>query len=91
VAGADGDRQGVDPGLPDDENLEVVEAKDGEEGLRMAPSEKPDMILLDMLMPKMNGLHVMEKVRADAWGKSVPIVVLTNRVPDDKNYERVTK
>lgn len=73
------------------EGYDVLEAKDGEEGLRTSLSEKPDLILLDLLMPKMSGLEVMKKLREDQWGKKVPIVVLTNRVPDDEIMADVTK
>lgn len=73
------------------EGFEVLEAKDGQEGLSVALAEKPDLILLDLLMPKMSGLEVMEKLRADAIGKKFKIIVLTNRVPDDKIMADVTK
>ncbi|MBI2035716.1 MAG: response regulator [Candidatus Liptonbacteria bacterium] len=73
------------------EGFEVLEAKDGEEGLTAALSQKPDMILLDLLMPKMSGIKVMEKLRADPLGKKVPIVVLTNQIPDDKVMADVIK
>mgnify|MGYP001617141812 CR=1 FL=1 len=73
------------------EGFEVLEAKDGQEGLAVALAEKPDLILLDLLMPKMSGLEVMEKLRADAVGKKFKIIVLTNRVPDDKIMADVTK
>lgn len=73
------------------EGFEVLEAKDGQEGLKAALNDKPDLILLDLLMPKMSGLEMMEKLRADAKGQKVPIIVLTNRVPDDKIMADVTK
>ena len=73
------------------EGFEVLESKNGEEGLSVALSDKPDLILLDLLMPKMNGLQVMEKLRSDSWGKEVPIIVLTNRAPDDKIMSDVIK
>lgn len=73
------------------EGFEVLEAKDGEEGLSTALSDKPDLILLDLLMPKMSGLQMMEKLRGDVWGKKVPIVILTNRIPDDKIMADVMK
>jgi two-component system response regulator MprA len=58
--------------------LTVLQAKDGEEGLAMAQKEHPDAILLDVLMPKMDGIAMMERLRADQWGKTVPIIILTN-------------
>jgi len=73
------------------EEFEVLEAKDGSEGLQTALEEKPDLILLDLLMPKMSGIQVMEKLRVDSWGKKVPIIVLTNQIPDDQVMADVTK
>jgi DNA-binding response OmpR family regulator len=71
------------------EGFSVLEAKDGEEGLALGISMHPDLILLDILMPKMDGLTVMEKLRQSGeWGKAVPIVILTNLSGDD---ERINK
>jgi len=60
------------------ENFAVVVADDGEKGLRVALKEKPDLILLDILMPKMNGVEMMAKLRQEPWGKIVPVLLLTN-------------
>ena len=56
--------------------LAVTTAADGEEGLRLARSEQPDLILLDMLMPIMNGWQCATELRA-RFGQDVPIVVVT--------------
>ncbi|MBU2229582.1 response regulator [Patescibacteria group bacterium] len=47
------------------EDYDVIEAKDGQEGIDMALQEHPDLILLDLLMPKVMGLKVLEKLRKD--------------------------
>lgn len=60
------------------EGYEVVEAKNGEEGLAAALEKHPALILLDILMPKMGGLEMLKKLREDAWGKTAPVIVLTN-------------
>lgn len=60
------------------EGFIVAEAHDGEEGLRMALAEHPDLILMDIIMPKMDGITVMKKLRLDPWGKDVPVIILTN-------------
>lgn len=60
------------------EGFETVEAEDGEDGLKKALEHKPDLILLDLLMPRMDGITMLNKLREDAWGKEVPVVVLTN-------------
>lgn len=60
------------------EGFTVLVAQDGEKGLQMALKEHPDVILLDIAMPKMDGMAMMKSVRQDAWGKHVPIILLTN-------------
>jgi two-component system phosphate regulon response regulator PhoB len=58
--------------------LTVTTAADGEEGLRLARSEQPDLILLDMLMPKLSGLEVLRALRADAATRAVKVLILSN-------------
>lgn len=60
------------------EGYDVLEAKNGIEGLELALKEHPDLILLDILMPKMDGLEMLKNLRADEWGRKVPVIVLTN-------------
>jgi DNA-binding response OmpR family regulator len=60
------------------EGFFVIEAKDGEEGLDLAIKNHPDIILLDIIMPKIDGLSMLKQLRSDAWGKDVPILILTN-------------
>ena len=60
------------------EGYEVVMAADGQEGLDKAREIKPTMILLDVMMPKLNGLQVLEKLKADPETKAIPVVMLTN-------------
>ena len=57
-------------------------AKDGEEGLVIALKEHPDLILLDILMPKMDGMIMLQKLRKDEWGKGAPVIILTNVSPN---------
>ena len=67
------------------EGFGVFEARDGEEGLEVALREHPDIILLDIVMPKMDGLSMMKKLReTNEWGKHVPIIILTNLSADDE-------
>ncbi|KKO18207.1 MAG: hypothetical protein DCC43_05005 [Candidatus Brocadia sp.] len=56
---------------------DVVEAYDGEEALAKAKGEHPDLILLDVMMPKMTGYEVCQKLRADEITKNIPIVMIT--------------
>lgn len=60
------------------EKYEVEVANDGEEGLAKALMIKPTIILLDVMMPKMNGLQVLESLKAQEITKSIPVVMLTN-------------
>ncbi len=59
------------------EDYEVLTAGDGEEGLEMARAEHPDIVLLDIMMPKMNGLEVCAALKADAATKKIPIILLS--------------
>jgi len=60
------------------ESFNVLAAQNGEEGLEIALKEHPDLILLDIIMPKMDGMTMMKKLREDTWGKDVHIILLTN-------------
>lgn len=62
----------------DAKEIEVLLAKDGAEGLKLAKKEKPDLILLDLVMPKMDGLEMLAKLRKDKWGKKAEVVILSN-------------
>lgn len=59
-------------------NVAYSEAKNGEEGLEIALREHPDLILLDIILPRMDGLTMLEKLRKDAWGKTAKVMILTN-------------
>lgn len=56
----------------------VVTASDGEEGLRKAREHKPDLIVLDMMLPKLSGPQVLQALRNDAQMASTPVMVLTS-------------
>jgi len=60
------------------EKYDVDMAGDGEEALAKIPAAQPTIILLDVMMPKMNGLQVLEKLKADPATKAIPVVMLTN-------------
>jgi len=60
------------------EGFKVLHASDGEEGLRVLKSTQPDLILLDIILPKLSGFEVMERMKSDpGFGKS-PIVIISN-------------
>ncbi|MDP3965755.1 MAG: response regulator [bacterium] len=66
------------------ENLTVLEAGNGEDGLALALSEHPDLILLDVVMPKMDGITMLQKLRKDTWGRGAWIIMLTNLTDAEK-------
>lgn len=74
------------------EGYAVLRAENGATGFAVALDKHPDMILLDLAMPKMGGLEMMQKLRAEnEYGKSVPIIILTNLTADDKITWAVAK
>src|SRR5574341_1440110 len=56
---------------------DVIEAYDGEEALEKVKTENPDLILLDIMMPKLTGYEVCQKLRADEITKNIPIIMIT--------------
>ncbi len=64
------------------ENYEVETAINGEEGLDKAREGHPTLILLDIMMPKLNGMEVLRKLKEDPAVKDIPVVVLTNLAGD---------
>jgi CheY-like chemotaxis protein len=63
---------------------DVIPAVDGEEALAKAIEQKPDLVLLDVMMPKMNGFEVLVALKADPRVRDIPVIMLTNLAqPDD--------
>jgi|YelNatPaOPRAMG01_1025707.scaffolds.fasta_scaffold03883_15 DNA-binding response OmpR family regulator len=60
------------------EDFEVLSAFDGKSGLEMAEKERPDLILLDLILPKMDGFKLLEKIKQKEETKGIPVIVLTN-------------
>lgn len=60
------------------EGYEKIAALDGETGLRLAKTEKPDLVLLDLILPKVYGLDVLKKLKENKETKDIPVIVLTN-------------
>jgi len=69
------------------EGYEVVSALDGETGLRLAKELKPDLILLDLVLPRVHGLDVLRKLKASEETNSIPVIILTN-LEDIKDVEK---
>jgi len=67
--------------------FDVLSARNGVEGLELALSKHPDIILLDIIMPKMDGLSMLRKLKEDRWGAFAPVVILTNLSDSQKLSE----
>lgn len=78
IADDDNDLRSMTKEFLEGENFEVIEAINGEDAFRLALEEKPDLILTDVIMPKMDGIALMQKLREDEWGKNVPVIALSN-------------
>ncbi len=64
-------------------NYEVLSAESGEQALKMLDDSKPDVILLDIMMPNMNGFQVLQKVRESSHHYALPVIMLTAKSGDD--------
>ena len=60
------------------EGFEVISALDGETGLNLVEEEKPDLVLLDLILPKIHGLDVLKEMKQNENTKNIPVIVLTN-------------
>ena len=65
------------------EGFEVAVANNGVEGLEVVQSFDPDIVLLDIMMPVMNGAEMLARMRSEEWGSSARVVVLTNISKDE--------
>jgi DNA-binding response OmpR family regulator len=75
------------------EGYKVETAENGELGLALTEAMKPDIILLDLMMPVMSGEEMLAKLRATPWGKTVKVIILTNRgeqeIPEEVKHLNV--
>jgi DNA-binding response OmpR family regulator len=60
------------------EGFETFSASDGQTGLDIALQKQPDMVLLDLLMPNMGGMEVLQHLREDERGRGIPVIILSN-------------
>jgi len=71
----------------EDSNYEVIVAYDGEEGLERAEREEPDLIILDIMLPKISGFDLCRKLKIDDNFKNIPIIMLTAKFqPNDVKF-----
>jgi DNA-binding response OmpR family regulator len=69
------------------ENYNVSEATDGEEGLKKVKEEKPDLILLDLILPGIDGFEVLSRIKSDPAISSIPIIILSNLDQKEKGLK----
>jgi DNA-binding response OmpR family regulator len=72
----------------EDENFRVLVAFSGKEGLAIISEERPDLVLLDIMMPKMDGIEVLQRIVSDIKTKDIPVIMLTAKA--DKEDEKLT-
>jgi DNA-binding response OmpR family regulator len=72
------------------EGYQMISALDGESGLRLAKSEKPDLILLDLILPRKDGFEVLKELKEDETTKGIPVIVLTN-LEDIESVEKAIR
>jgi len=60
------------------EGYDVVTAENGKTGLKLVEKEKPEIILLDLMMPEMRGDEMLAELRKQPWGKDIKVIILTN-------------
>lgn len=71
-------------------NFDMLRATNGKDGLKIALKEKPDLILLDILLPEMGGDEMFKKLRQDGWGKDAKVIILTN-LSESKGVARIAE
>ena len=64
---------------------EVRFALNGEDGLALVKDFQPDLVLLDLMMPKMSGEEMLRRLRSTSWGKDIKVIILTNVTDDEIN------
>ncbi len=72
-------------------DYEVLEAADGKSGLALARKEHPDLILLDIILPIMDGMAMLKELRKDPYGRTAKVILLTNLEANDEIVDQVTK
>jgi DNA-binding response OmpR family regulator len=74
-----------------DGGMSVIQAKNGIDGLKSAIEQRPDLILLDLGLPKMDGLTLFSKLREDKWGKTAKVIIFSATDPDGHILESINE
>lgn len=78
IAEDEPDMRAILVGMVEGAGYEVIPAEDGEKAIQLAEAEKPDMILLDVVMPKLSGFEVLKKLRYSPATQETPVIILSN-------------
>ncbi len=73
------------------EGYDVINAYDGKEGIKSAVMYTPSLIILDIVMPEMSGTQMLDELRENSWGKTVPVILLSNLEPSDSILDKIVK
>jgi len=65
----------------------LIIAADGVAGLAAAKEQKPDLVLLDIVIPRLDGMTLLRRMRAESWGSDIPVIMFTNLADDEKKIE----
>ncbi|MFA5134374.1 MAG: response regulator [Patescibacteria group bacterium] len=82
-------RQALRKSLSATEGIAIYEAENGEKALEMIATSAPDLILLDVIMPKMHGIDMLKTLRTGQQHRDIPVILLTNYADDPKVIEAV--
>jgi len=69
------------------EGFEIISSRDAEKGLELSKKEKPDLILLDILLPNKDGFWALKELKNDSTTKNIPVIVMTN-LSEDENIRK---
>ena len=78
-------------GILSNNNFSTLTSTDAAEGLQKAMSQYPDLIILDVMMPLMDGIAVLDELRKDTYGKTAKVVLLTNFDLDNETVKKIVK
>ncbi|MEW6379614.1 MAG: response regulator [bacterium] len=78
-------------GLLADTRYRVIEATGGQEGLRLAASEQPQVIFLDLIMPEMDGFEVLDRLKADPATRDIPVIIVTAKDLEEEDRKRLAQ
>lgn len=73
------------------EGFSIIASGSAEDALHHAHAEHPDLVVLDLMLPGIDGMSFLDNIRKEVWGKHLPVIILTNVSPDDKIVSGITR